>query len=304
MLAQAVQSYLAVRRAAGFDLTREEACLCSFAAFSEARGKHYVCSATAIEWAGLARSVPERARRLGDVIRFARYVRAEDDRHELPPTVFGSEHRPRSVPYIFSEEDLRRTLHAVAHLSRPYSLCRVTYSTLFALLACTGLRVCEAIKLRYEDLAPDGLLIRRSKFRKSRLVPLHPTARTALERYLEQRRPYAPFDDHLFVSSRRTALTRRSVDRAFRQIVQKIGLPHGTGRPRPTPYSLRHYFAVRALETCPDGRDRIAQHMLALSTVMGHSKVRHTYWYLEATPHLLRDIAERCESFFTGGSPS
>lgn len=303
MLVQAVQSYLAVRRAAGFELAREGARLSSFAAFSEARGKHYVCSATAIEWAGLARSVPERARRLGDVIRFARYVRAENDRHELPPTVLGSEHRPRPVPYIFSKEELQRILHAVAHLGRPYSLCRITSSTLFALLACTGLRVCEAIGLRYEDLTPDGLLIRRSKFRKSRLVPLHPTARAALERYLEQRRPYAPFDDHVFVSARRTALTRRSVDRAFRKIVQKIGLPHGTGRPRPTPYSLRHYFAVRALETCPDGRDRIARHLLALSTVMGHSKVRHTYWYLEATPHLLRDIAERCERFVTGGSP-
>ncbi len=304
MLVQAVQSYLAVRRAAGFALAQEGWRLSRFAAYSEARGKYHVCSATATEWAGLARSAPARARRLGDVIRFTRYVRAEDARHELPPPAFGAEHRPRPVPYIFSEKDLQRALDAVVHVGRSYSFCKVTYSTLFALMACTGLRVCEAIGLLYEDLTPDGLLIRRSKFRKARLVPLHPTARAALEAYLEQRRAFAPFDDHVFVSSRKTALTRRSVDWAFQKIVGKIGLPKAPARPRPTPHSLRHYFAVRTLETCPDGRDLISQHMLAVSTVMGHSKVRHTYWYLEATPHLMRDIAERYRRFVAGESPS
>ena len=67
---------------------------------------------------------------------------------------------------------------------------RQTYSTLFALLACTGLRVGEAIRLRYDDITPDGLVIRATKFRKSRLVPLHDTARAGLERYLQSN--YSP----------------------------------------------------------------------------------------------------------------
>ena len=161
----------------------------------------------------------------------------------------------------------------------------------------------EAIRLRFEDITPDGLVIRCSKFRKSRLVPLHETARAGIERYLEQRRPYAPFDDHVFISLRRKPLLLDDVDTAFRTAVDKIGLRRGLGLPRPTPHSLRHTFAVRALETCPDGRDHITKQMLALSTYLGHGRVCDTYWYLEAVPELMENIAQCCESFFTGGRP-
>jgi integrase len=299
MLTHAVESYLSVRRACGFALTCRGNLLRSFAAFSEARGKQHVCSQTAIEWAALARSVPQRAHRLGQVIRFARHVRAEDQSHELPPPVFGSEQFPRRTPYIFSPENIVRLVQATAQSSHPFR--RQTYRTLFALLACTGLRVSEAIQLRLEDITPDGMLIRNSKFRKSRLVPLHQTARVGLERYLEHRLPYAPFDDHVFVSLRGKPLRIGHVEELFKSAADQIGLQRG--QPRPTLHSLRHTFAVRALEACPDGRDRIAEHMLALSTYLGHSRVSHTYWYLEATPELMKGIAARCESFVTGGRP-
>jgi len=302
MLNQAVESYLRVRRACGFELKCQGSLLRSFAIFSDARGKHHVCSDIAIEWAGLAGSVHQHARRLGEVIRFARYIRAEDPFHELPPPVFGSEKRLRPIPYIFSQRDIQRLVQAASE-SGCRSLRRKTYSTLFALLASTGLRVSEAIRLRYEDITPDGLVIQRSKFRKSRLVPLHETVQEGMERYLEHRRPYAPFDDHVFVSLRRKSLHIEDVETAFQTAVDKIGLKRGPGLPRPTPHSLRHTFAVRALETCPDGRDYITKHMLALSTYLGHGNVSHTYWYLEAVPELMRNIAERCESFFTGGQP-
>jgi integrase/recombinase XerD len=144
------------------------------------------------------------------------------------------------------------------------------------------------------------LVIRCSKFRKSRLVPLHDTARAELERYLKWRRLYAPFDDHVFVSTKGKPLRPHNAESVFRIAARKIGLSCGPQAPRATPHSLRHTFAVRALETCPDGRDRITQHMLALSTYLGHGNVAHTYWYLEATPELMRNIAERCESFVTG----
>jgi integrase/recombinase XerD len=302
MLTQIVESYLAIRRACGFKFKSGGKLLRSFAVFSDARDKHHVCSEIAIEWAGLGKSVNTCARRLGHVIRFARYVRAEDQSHELPPAVFGSEKRQRPTPYIFSPDNIQRLVKATSQSGR-LSLRRQTYSTLFALLACTGLRVSEAIRLRFDDITPDGLVIRCSKFRKSRLVPLHETAHAGLERYLRQRRPYAPFDDHIFVSLRRKPLLLDDVETAFRTAIDKIGLQPRLGRTRPTPHSLRHTFAVRALEACPDDRDRITKHMLALSTYLGHSSVRDTYWYLEATPDLMRNISECCERFTKGGKP-
>jgi integrase/recombinase XerD len=300
MLSDAVKMYLAGRRAAGFVLKCEGFQLKSFAAFSEARGRQHVSSDLAIEWAGSVRSMAQRARRLGTIIRFARYMRAEDPRHQVPAPIFGAEKLPRRAPFILTMDQIRQIIDTAAHAGYR-TLRRATYSTLFALLACTGLRVSEAIRLRFDDITADGLVIRRTKFRKSRLVPLHPTARAGLERYLRQRRPYAPFDDHVFVSIRRKPLLPADVDTAFQTAVKRIGLPHGRGRVRPTPHSLRHAFAVRALQTCPDGRDAISRHMVALSTYLGHSQIANTYWYLEAVPDLMRDIADQSERIGTRG---
>lgn len=302
MMPRAVQSYLAVRRAAGFQLKDAAVHLRSFAAYSDARGQRYINSRTAIEWARRGGSVVQRAARLGDVIRFARYLHAEDARHAIPPAIFGPERNPRRPPYILTDEQIRKLVELAAR-SGYRTLRRQTYSTLFALLSCTGLRVSEAIRLRYGDITPDGLLIRQTKFQKSRLVPLHETARAGLERYLQQRRPYAPFDDHLFISLRRKPLLIGDVETAFKTVAKKMGLPNGRGRRRPTPHSLRHAFAVRALRTCADGRDHITEHMLLLSTYLGHSKPAMTYWYLEAVPDLMRSIAERCEAYLCGGAP-
>jgi len=303
MLTQAVESYLEVRRAMGFALHSEGSLLQSFARQSDAAGQSHICTETAIQWAGMARAITTRARRLGQVIRLARYLRAEDQRHEVPPAVFGCEKGPRPVPYIFSAENIKRLVQAASELGRRNPFRGQTYGTFFALLACTGLRVSEAIRLRFEDVTADGRIIRCSKFRKSRLVPLHSTAQVGLEQYLQKRRTFAPFDDHVFVSLRRHPLLVGDAETAFRTAALKIGLKREPGLPRPTIHSLRHTFAVRSLENCADGRDRITKHMLALSTYLGHSKVADTYWYLEATPELMSSIADSCEAFFAGGRP-
>jgi integrase len=300
MLAQAVDAYLTLRRACGFKLRGEGYLLRSFAAFSEARDQHCVSTDIAIEWAGLTSSPIHRARRLAAVIRFARHIRAEEPGHELPPPHYRSPRSVRPVPYILSQTDVKRLVEAVSQFK---GLRGDTYSTFFSLLACTGLRKSEAIALRYDDISADGLLIRQTKFRSSRLVPLHETARTALKKYIERRRPYAPFDNHVFISSTGKPLGITDVDRAMRIAALKIGLPVGRGRLRPTPHSFRHSFAVRSLQTCPDGRDRIAQHTMALSTYLGHRSVESTYWYLEATAELMTDIAEQGEDFFKAGKP-
>jgi integrase/recombinase XerD len=165
MLAQAVNSYVEMRRACGCTFRIQSCLLRRFAEFSDKRGERFIRTSTAVEWAGAAPSVYQRARRLNDVIRLSRYLRAEDTRHELPHAVFGTDRRPRRVPYIFSSEDIQRLVRAAAR-SGYRTLRRETYSTLFALLACTGLRVSEAINLRYGDIGPDGLVIRCSKFKK------------------------------------------------------------------------------------------------------------------------------------------
>jgi integrase len=303
MMIDAVQEYLKVRRACGYELNIAGWQLRSFAGYSDARGRSFLCSQTAIEWAGLGRTNVVRARRLDDVIRFVRFIHAEDDRHEIPVQVFGRLKDPRPVPYIFTREALQRLLTAASNLpTRPPR--QQTYRTFFALLACTGLRVSEAIRLRQSDITADGLLIRNTKFRKSRLVPLHDTAYAALEHYLRRRRPAdSPSDDHVFISSAGKSLRVDSTEEHFEMAVRRAGLPGPKMRPHPNLYSLRHTFAVRALLTCPDGRDHVTQHMLALSTYMGHSDVTHTYWYLEATPDLMANIAGRCEDFLDGALP-
>lgn len=300
MLSRAVESYLSERRAAGFQIKITGINLRSFAAYAEGLGQSWVKSQTAIDWAARVPSIHQRARRLGDVERLARYLRAEDARHQVPPRIFGSASRPRPTPYILSDAQIVELIQ-LATQSGYRTLRRKTYSTLFALLSCTGLRVSEAIRLRYTDLTSDGLLIRDTKFKKSRLVPLHESARAGLERYLRDRRPYAPFDEHVFISLRRKPLLSADVDCAFRTVAAKMGLPRGRGNRRATPHSLRHAFAVRALQTCPDGRDHITKHLLMLSTYLGHTKAADTYWYLEAVPELMRGIADRCEAHVAGG---
>src|SRR5260370_24406932 len=145
MLTQAVGAYVAVRRATGFAFRSEGSLLQSFAAFSDAAGKHYVSSETAIEWAGSAPSLSQRARRLGQVIRFARYIRAEDPHHELPLTVYGSDTRPRPVPYIFSAATIPRLLPAASELGKRNTFRWSTYNPFFPFLACTPLPISAAI---------------------------------------------------------------------------------------------------------------------------------------------------------------
>jgi len=163
------------------------------------------------------------------------------------------------------------------------------------------MRPAEARALELRDLTPDGLLIRESKYKKSRLLPLHDTTWAALESYLERRRRVAGHAPHLFVSRRGSKLSHTIVAETFHVVVQAACIPREPGTSRPSLMDLRHTFAVRGLARCPDSRDQVGRHMLALTTYMGHAKVESTYWYLESTPELMIDIAQRCEAFVAGG---
>jgi len=297
---RAAESYLAVRRAAGFDLKMVEYKLRSFARFATQRGESHICTSTAIEWASQTSSVAERDSRLKTVVRFAQHMRLEDRHHEVPPRdVFGY-HKTRRAPFIYTPTDIADLLEAASRLGPPGTLRPHTYTTLLALLVTTGLRISEALALCLDDLTPAGLLIRKTKFQKTRLVPLHPTTAAGLQHYLMLREPVSSGDDHIFLSLYGCSLSRQTIYSTFQHLLTETGLRAGRGGHRPRLHDLRHTFAVRSLEACPNERGTISQHMLALSTYMGHAAVHDTYWYLEATPHLMGDIATSCETFFYG----
>jgi integrase len=298
----AVEAYLAVRRAAGFTLSNPECLLRSFARFATERQQTHIRTATAIEWASLAASVAQRHTRYQTVYRFAQYLRLEDPQHDLPPTNHFGYRQRRRVPHIYSREEIAGLVRAALQLPPADALQPQTYAALISLLAATGLRISEALHLRVSDFTANGLLIRSTKFQKTRLVPLHDTAVTGLARYLKQRQARHLGGDYLFVTDDGQPLVYWKVHHVFRTLLKAAGLKPQGGR-WPRLHELRHTFAVRALEASPTGRQRIGQHMLALATYLGHVNIYATYWYLETTPELLRDIAGSAERFLQGGRP-
>lgn len=295
----AVESYLAVRRAAGFTLSNAEYLLRSFAAFASERKQPHVRTTTAIDWAVQAKSAAQRHARYQIICRFAQHLRVEDPRHESPPENHFAYRLTRRVPRIYSHEEIANLVLAATKLPSRDALQPHTYAALISLLAATGLRISEALHLLVSDITPSGLLIRRTKFQKTRLVPLHETAEAGLGRYLMLRQQKSG-GDHVFVTNEGQPLVYWKVHSLFRTLLKSAGLKPSRGR-WPRIHDLRHTFAVRALESSPGGRQRIGQHMLALATYMGHVNINATYWYLETTPELLREIAAVAESFAQGG---
>ena len=178
---------------------------------------------------------------------------------------------------------------------------REVYTTLLGLIAATGLRVSEALDLRFDDLQPDGvLLIRRTKFGNSRR-PRHPTVAKALDRYLDRRRRLAVMDDHVFLSAGNRRIAASMVNYTFRRVVRLAGVAAERTRPCRI-HDLRHTFATRSLQQCSTRRASVSRHFVALATYMGHTDIVHTYRYLEATPELMTDIATAAEALMAGGN--
>jgi integrase/recombinase XerD len=297
-----VETYLAVRRAAGFSLSNTEYLLRSFAGFVTDQKQTHIRTATAIDWASQARSVEQRHTRYQTICRFAQYLHIEDPQHELPPSKHFGYRKTRRVPRIYSRDEITALILAATRLPSPDLLQPRTYAALISLLASTGLRISEALQLLVSDVTADGLLIRRTKFQKTRLVPLHETAVAGLGRYLTCRHEMRRGGDHVFVSNEGKPLAYQKVHSVFRTLLKSAGFKPSGGR-WPRIHELRHTFAVRALESSPMGRRRIGQHMLALATYLGHVNIDATHWYLETTPELLHDIAVVAENFVQGGRP-
>ena len=167
----------------------------------------------------------QRDNRLRVVCLFSRFMHAEDSRHEIPPDNVYCGRRPRVAPYIFTDEELRQISCEARRRGPPGSLLPYTFDTLFSLLAATGMRPSEACNLRLADFSSEGIIVREAKFRKSRLLPLHPSSVASLEAYLERRMQARCADDHLFISSRGRGFSEGRVRQVFRRVLKACGMP-------------------------------------------------------------------------------
>lgn len=297
-LRQALDDYLAIRRALGFKLQRVGQMLPGFVTYMEQAGAATITTELALAWAKQPAGGAAWWRiRLRAVRGFARHVQNADPCTEVPPGDLLPAPPTRATPYLYSESDVGRLMTAARALASP--LRAVTYETLVGLLATTGMRMGEAIRLDRADLDWDNgvLTVRSSKFGKSREVPLHPSTLGTLRAYQLRcdqlcPRPKAP---SFFISTTGTRLDQPTVGATFVMLARQAGLRPRSLRCRPRPHDLRHSFAVRTLLNWYRAGDNVESKLPLLSTYLGHVSPASTYWYLTAAPELLALASKRLE---------
>lgn len=306
-----VDEYLAFRRGLGFELETPSWLLRDFARYAERIGHRGPLTVDlAVNWAKSSTSPdPAQAgRRLGAVRQFARHRAVIDPANEIPPTGLLGRRPQRKQPHIYNAAEITALLEQAGLLLPHRGLRPRTYVAFFSLLVSTGLRLSEACRLSVGDVdLSDGVItVREGKFRKSRLVPLHPSTTMALTSYVAHRsagRDIVP-PDRFFCTDHAPALAPAAVEKTFSRIRQRLGWTADGRARRPRIHDLRHTFAVsRILRWHLDGAD-VDRKILALSTYLGHAKATDTYWYLTAVPELMAVTSKRFERFATGGQES
>jgi len=304
LMVHLVEEYLDYRRRLGFQLHIVGQMLLEFARYADRVGHSGpLTTELAVRWARLpvGASPLYQARRLEVVRCFARHRAIFDPATEIPPErLLGSAHR-RTDPYIYSETELSTLLAAAGQLSSRTGLRPRTYATLIGLMICTGLRISEALKLSRGDVdwGHGTLMIRESKFHKSRLVPLHPSVVPVLREYARLRDLHHPIPQTaaFFVSDQGTGLPYSTVRQTFRKLCKHLPLTTRSGGRGPRIHDIRHTFVCRRLlGWYAEGVD-LDHAVAALSTYLGHAKVSDTYWYLTGIPELLDLAATRFERF-------
>ena len=299
-----VDEYLTLRRGLGFDLKSPEWLLRDFASHADRIGHSGpVTIELAVQWAQSSRSSnpAQAARRLVVVRQFARHRALIDPTTDVPPVGFLGRISRRPPPHIYSESEVAALLQQASRLLPRHGLRPATYVAYVALLVSTGLRLSEACRLTTDDVdLVNGILtIRKTKFRKSRLVPLHPTTTQALARYANRRDACraAPRSEYFFRTEHSPRLGRDAVEKTFGRIRQRLDWT-GHGRTRqPRIHDLRHTFVTRRLLGWYQNGADVDHKILALATYLGHAKVTDTYWYCTAVPELLASTAQRFERF-------
>ncbi len=302
-----VESYIAYRRNLGFELKTHTPMLLQFARFAGKEKQNRLTVALATQWTRTSESqTPITWGRRIDVLRgFAKYCQRFETDTEVPPQdLFGPTHR-RLIPHIYTEEELLELLAAADGLSPINGLRPATCRTVFGLLASSGLRISEAVKLTSADidLTVGVLTIRETKFRKSRLVPLHPTVTAALISYaqLRDRIVTKHKSDRFFLLDNGKPANQRGILYALHALCKELGWQPRGDYSHHRLHDLRHTFIVRStLSFYQKGID-INRAMLALSTYVGHAKVADTYWYLTGIPELMNIAAERFHQYSQQG---
>ena len=301
-LAESLEDYLALRRGLGYKLDSVAGMLRGFVEFAESAGATTVTTELALGWACQPTNASPiwLTHRLSAVRGFASYLYAINPATEIPPADLLSApgYRP-APPYLFSDADIAALLGSARRLSPP--LRAATFETLIGLLAVTGMRIGEAIRLDRDDIDwTEGLLIvRSSKFGRTRELVCHPTTLDALKAYHSRRdelcaRPASP---SFFVSALGRRLAHHSVYPSFRQLLVATGLERASHGRAPRVHDLRHAFAVRTLiRWHRDGGD-VQARLPLLSTYMGHIQPASTFWYLSASPELMALAARRLADF-------
>jgi integrase len=236
--------------------------------------------------------------RLTDVRGFARHIANIDPKTEVPPAGILPRLK-RARPYVYSDAEINALLVAALALPPADGLRRWTYHYLFGMIAVTGMRLSEAIGLQRDDvdLTNGVLTVRRSKFGKSRLVPLHLTTRAALGSYAERRDAHleSRCGPYFFVAERGGRLLHQYVHRVFWRLSREIGLRRPEDRSGPRVHDFRHRFAIQTLLNWYRDGVHVEQQLPVLSTYLGHTCVRDTYWYLSACPELMQEAARRLD---------
>jgi integrase/recombinase XerD len=303
MLTVDIERYISTRQLLGCKFMRAKSELLAFGKIAAARGDDCITKDAVLAWADLAPTAYSRSTRLKRVAALSRFLNVENNIHFVPNPLLSKFVYRRPLPYIYQESEIRSILLATDNLQKNYPLRKAVYKTMLGLIASTGLRASEALNLKFEHIRPDGtLLIKGTKFDKDRYVPLHPTVWEALQMYILERQKSFPSCDHVFVSRHGKNIAPTTLNYNFRVI-----LTHSNIEPRlqkqPRIHDLRHTFATRTLERCATDRQSITKEFVALSTYLGHSDIRATYWYLSATPDLMDSIVSSVENFLSlGGS--
>jgi integrase len=303
-LERRLSEYLAVRRALGYKLERAGKLLAQFLDWLNERELSVITTELALEWATLPPATGSNwhRQRLSVVRGFAAHLHAIEPAHEVPPADLLPSRRRRAVPYLYSDGEVLALMDAASIIPTPHRAA--TLRTLIGLLAVTGMRVGEAIRLDRSDVdCQHGLLIvRDSKFGKSRELALDPTTIAALRRYLRRRDRPSPVEPTpaVFTSATGTRLTYCNVHLAFKRIVRHGGLEARSAECRPRPHDLRHTFAVNAILDAYRSGDDIQARLPLLSTYLGHVNPGSTYWYLQAAPELLALAGQRLEDYLQG----
>jgi integrase len=301
-LRTALKDYLMIRRQLGYKLYDEGRLLPKFILFIEQQGVSFITSDLALRWAMQPKNALPSwwAQRLSMVRGFAQYLSAGDPRTEIPPQGLLPYSYRRKQPYIYQNEQIKRLVDAAQELPSVVGLRPYTYSTLFGLIAVTGMRTSESIRLKCEDVdLKNGILtIHNTKFGKSRLVPIHPSSQRVLEQYEHQRNQIYPnpIDPNFFISDQGTRLTCWIVRHTFIKLSRQIGLRAVSDSFGPRLHDFRHTFAVRTILNWYRSGVDVEQQIPKLATYLGHTHVSDTYWYLSGVPELMQLAAKRLES--------